>query len=279
MTDPWISCNGRLIKASEMRISPFDQGLTVGKGLFETLMWDKGVLYSMSLHYKRLVESAKKWNLTLVSQSNLVAMIVETIMANEWQKEMLRVRITLTAGENPNFRGISEAGLLLITVNPIQSQSLVVKAGVAPFIRNDKSALTGMKTVAYAENQLAVKWATERRLEEAIFFNTRGKLCEGASSNIFVKIKGKWMTPALNCGCLAGVTRGLVIQLFACLEIPLEEGIIGAEDLPQIEQAFLTSSLRGIQLLSSIDDQKLSLKKQGTIERLLEKLRQVRRQS
>ena len=66
---------------------------------------------------------------------------------------------------------------------------------VVPWTRNERAATAGLKTTSYADNVVALAYAKERGAVEAIFANTRGELCEGTGSNIFVVVDGVLVTP------------------------------------------------------------------------------------
>jgi branched-chain amino acid aminotransferase len=119
---------------------------------------------------------------------------------------------------------------------------------VAPWPRNERSALVGLKTVSYAENVVALRWARQQGAEEAVFGNLDGRLCEGTGTNVFVGSGGRMLTPPLASGCLAGVTRDLLLEL----------GVAEEEDVPLsalagADEAFLTSSTRDVQPISAVD--------------------------
>src|SRR5216683_1469183 len=117
-----------------------------------------------------------------------------------------------------------------------------------PWPRNERSALSGLKTTSYAENVLALSYARDRDGGEAIFGNTAGNLCEGTGSNVFVVAGGRLITPPLSSGCLAGVTRGLVIEWVGADEEDLPIGALAAA-----EEAFLTGPTRDVQPSRSVD--------------------------
>jgi branched-chain amino acid aminotransferase len=108
--------------------------------------------------------------------------------------------------------------------------------------------LVGLKTTSYADNVMALAWAHERGASEAILLNTRGELCEGTGSNVFVVIEGQVLTPPLSSGCLAGITRQLVLEWTAAQEADLD-----ATALRQASEAFLTSSTRDVQPIIAVD--------------------------
>ena len=119
--------------------------------------------------------------------------------------------------------------------------------------RNERGALAGIKSTSYAENVIALARAREAGASEAIFPNTVGNLCEGTGTNIFVEHEGRLVTPPLSSGCLAGVTRGLVLEV-----TDAEEADLGIDVLRTTTEAFLTSSTRDVMAIDRIDDRAMT---------------------
>ena len=120
---------------------------------------------------------------------------------------------------------------------------------IVPWTRNERAATAGLKTTSYADNVVALRHAHEHGAAEAIFANTVGELCEGTGSNVFVGIGGELVTPPLSSGCLAGITRELIIEwLGDVAERPLP---IAA--LAEADEAFLASSTRDVQPIRAVD--------------------------
>ena len=136
-----------------------------------------------------------------------------------------------------------------------------------PWARNEHGAVTGFKTISYAENVRALAYAREHGAGEAVFPNTRGDLCEATGSNVFLVLAGVLHTPPGETGCLLGVTRALVIELAAELGIPVEERPFNLAELTAATEAFLTSSLRGVAPLVRLDDTTLGSGRPGTLTR------------
>jgi branched-chain amino acid aminotransferase len=128
---------------------------------------------------------------------------------------------------------------------------------VVPWARNERGATAGLKTISYAENVRALAFARERGATEAVFGNTRGELCEATGSNVFVVTGGSVCTPPPESGCLAGVTRALVLELCARDEIPHEESTLPLDALAGADEAFLTSSTREVQAIARVDGREL----------------------
>jgi branched-chain amino acid aminotransferase len=109
-----------------------------------------------------------------------------------------------------------------------------------------------LKTTSYAENVVALDSVKEQGADEAIFANTAGNLCEGTGSNIFVGIDGRLVTPPLTSGCLAGITREILLEVVA-----VDERDLPLDALARADEAFLTSSTRDVQAISHVDGQAL----------------------
>jgi branched-chain amino acid aminotransferase len=135
-----------------------------------------------------------------------------------------------------------------MVVGPGKTWAGSAALATVPWRRNERSAVAGAKTTSYAENVVALAYAKEHGAEEALFLDTRGHLCEGTGSNVFVVVDGRLITPALSTGCLAGVTRGLVIEWSGAAEEELPEAV-----LDEADEVFITSSTRDVQAVHSVD--------------------------
>ena len=109
-----------------------------------------------------------------------------------------------------------------------------------------------MKSTSYAENVLALAEAAKQGASEAIFANLAGHLCEGTGSNVGYVIGDEVRTPTLAAGCLAGVTRALLIEWYDVVET--DEPI---EVLDSADEIFLMSTTRDIQGVHRIDGREL----------------------
>jgi branched-chain amino acid aminotransferase len=168
---------------------------------------------------------------------------------------LARLRITVTSGAGPlgSERG-NTALTAIIALAEQKSPAAFVDVAVVPWPRNEHGALSGLKTTSYGENVLALAYAAEHGGNEAIFGNTAGNLCEGTGTNIFVVLGGRLITPPLSAGCLAGVTRALVIEWFGGAEENIE-----LAEISNADEAFLTGTTRDVQSIRNVNGLKLPL--------------------
>jgi branched-chain amino acid aminotransferase len=253
----WL--NGKLVTEDEAVISPFDHGLLTGDGVFETLVTHERKPFADELHYERLKHSATAFGLEIPRRDDVRGAIAAVIEANPHLPDRMRIRVTVTGGCAPlgSEKGTQEATFLVAAAAPPE-RGPVAKIVRVPWCRNERGAMTGVKTTSYGENVVALAYARERGASEAIFGNTLGQLCEGSGSNIFLVREGIVFTPPLSSGCLAGVTRALVLDLCPKLGLKCREMNLSLSELDDVGEAFLTSTLRDVQPVGEIDRRVIS---------------------
>jgi branched-chain amino acid aminotransferase len=233
---PVVWVNGAFIAnpATAPSVAALDDGVLVGRGVFETLSIRDSVAYARRRHLQRLHASAG-----IVGIAVDIAHVERGIDAvlSRWAAPMGRLRVTVTAG--------GATIVVASAVVPIDATAAVV---VAPWPRNERSPLAAAKTTASVDNVLAFEYAHERGATEALFLNTRDEVCEGSRTNVFAVCDGQLVTPPLSAGCLAGVTRALVLEYGGAVEANLR-----LSQIMSASEAFLSSALRGAQPIATID--------------------------
>lgn len=243
----WL--NGSLVDDVDARIAYNDHGLTVGDGVFETIKAYDGVPFALRRHLERLEISAR--GLGLEPPSGLTEAVEEVCRANSIGDAA--IRITLTGGPGPLGSGRGDAGqTVIVATAPLTQWPDSVEVATVPWPRNERGATAGLKTTSYAENVVALARARSTGASEAIFANTVGNLCEGTGTNVFLAVDGRMVTPPLSSGCLAGVTRALLVELGVAEEVD-----VPLAALSEAEEAFLSSTTREVQPIHAVDGRAL----------------------
>lgn len=254
----WVS--GGLVPAEAARVSVLDHGFTVGDGVFETL---KAVLdpefgvapFAMDRHVDRLAQSAAGMGLKAPDRDEVRTAVLAVCAANPELADGARIRVTLSSGSGPLGSDRNPgAATLAVTCAPAAPWPDASTVALSPWPRNERSALVGLKTTSYAENVLALARAKSLGAGEAVLGNLAGRLCEGTGSNVFVVRDALVSTPALATGCLAGITRALVLEWCADAGISAVEGDEPLADLASADEVFLTSSTRDVHPVERILD-------------------------
>ena len=246
----WV--NGHLLDdPGAPAITVSDHGLTVGDGVFEAVKIVDDQPFALALHLERLKRSAAGLGLPEYDEG-LVRKGVEAVLAGGGLA-LGRLRITYTGGPAPMGSGRGdEPPTLVVVAAPMAKNPPTTTVATVPWPRNERGALAGLKTTSYAENVVALAEARRRGATEAIFANLAGHLCEGTGSNVFYVVDGELRTPTLASGCLAGVTRSLVLEWVGGREV--DEPI---EVLDRASEVFLASTTRDVQGVTRWDDRDL----------------------
>jgi len=250
----WVSHQGGLVDADDARVSVLDHGFTVADGVFETLKVADGAAFALTRHVDRLERSAAAMGLPAPDRAQVVTAVRETVEANAPVLGALgRLRITYTAGDAPLGSDRGETGpTLVVAVSAMKPWPESAAVITVPWPRNERSPLAGVKSTSYAENVLALARAHDHGAGEALMPDTQGRLCEGTGSNVFLVLDGRLITPSLATGCLAGVTRDLVLEWSGAIErdVPMSA-------LEEAEEVFITSSTRDVQPVHRVDSRSL----------------------
>jgi branched-chain amino acid aminotransferase len=229
-------------------IPPDDHGL-VGDGVFEAIKVRDGIPFALTRHLRRLAVSADGLGIEFEAES-VQAGIDAILSASSPMDAECWLRVTVTGGSALMGTGGVGTPTIITAVAPMAVRPPVAKVVVVPWTRNAGGPTAGLKTISYADNVIALRHAHKRGADEAIFGNTDGRLCEGTGSNVVVAVGGRLLTPSLRSGCLAGVTRELLLEWLP----ELGEADIPLSALAEAEEGFLTSTSRDVHPIARVND-------------------------
>jgi branched-subunit amino acid aminotransferase/4-amino-4-deoxychorismate lyase len=234
-----------------------DRGLTLGDGLFETLLARDGALVAVDAHLRRLAQGCAALGL---SAPDLVAAraLMEAALAEVAPAPRLAVRLTVTAGSGG--RGLERPAApelrMFATAAPAPRPEGPARLVTSTVRRNAASPASRLKTLSYLDNILARREARAAGADEALMLNGEGKIACAAAANIFWITAGRLFTPALDCGVLAGIMRAKLLALATGIGVETVEAVETPAALTRADGVFLTSSLIGVRPVSEIDGTK-----------------------
>jgi branched-chain amino acid aminotransferase len=243
--------SGQWIHPNEATISINDVAVLRGYSVFESLRTYDRRPFHLEEHLNRLYRSAEIIELAVpYSRNDIAAVVQEVIKRNSYKHAT--IRILVTGGESED--GILPTGkpVLAVLITPLGERDMERFAkGYKVITTHLQRTSPEAKTTSYVAAVRALKEAARHNAADALFVNEQGHVLEGTRSNFFV-FRGNTLVTPRN-GVLMGVTRNVVLEL-AQGRFPVEERPILLDELPLVDEAFITSSSREITPVVQIDD-------------------------
>ncbi len=244
-----IYIDGEFHDEAHAKISVFDHGLLYGDGIFEGIRFYNGRVRKLEDHMDRLWDSAKALCLTIpMTKAEMVEALLETLRANGLDDGYVRLVVTRGVGNlglDPNR--CARASVIIIAsklaLYPEESYTKGLMIITCATRRMSSAALPpAIKSLNYLNNILAKIEANQCGAAEALMLNDAGCIAECTADNIFVVKKGRIFTPPVSAGSLRGITRGLVFEIAAELDIPISEPELTRYDVFTADECFLTGT-------------------------------------
>ncbi|MBE0447800.1 MAG: aminotransferase class IV [Actinobacteria bacterium] len=251
-----VYINGELVDKNDAKVSVFDRGFLLGEGLFETMRAYQGVIFMLDHHLSRLVEAARALGFGGVPECEVLARACASVIDANGLGDA-RLRITLTRGSI----GEPEPTIVVTALPYAGYDRAFYEKGMSAItlcgFRVSGSLIHSLKATSYLSSVMARQEATALGCDEAILVNELGNVTEGSYTNIFGLRAGTIYTPPVSDGLLPGVTRGLVIEIAVKAGYDVLQQSIRADDIPSMDEMFITNSLMEVMPLTKVDGHKV----------------------
>lgn len=252
---PLLLHNDEIHPTRDSLIAPGQVGFLNGWGVFSTIRVYQGVMFAWERHWARMVRDAKKMYVPMPGQSEwLEAQLYKLIAANNALEATLRVAIVRNKGgmfEGPDIE--REFDVIAFT-RDVADWGESVKLGIVPQARHAASEFAGVKFISWAQNLAWYEQAHRHGLDEMVLLNERNEVSECTSANIFTVFGDRVYTPILQAsGCLAGVTRDVLLNDIQIPGVEIAEHLLLPADLQSADEVFITSTTREILPVQSIE--------------------------
>jgi branched-chain amino acid aminotransferase len=288
-----IYVNGRITGEQDAVIPVLDHGFLYGEGVYEVMRTYNRKPFLYGPHMDRMRKSASMINLDFpYSDDDLVSRIRETEEAfyasqGEAGRRMeMYIRVLVTRGVGPMTYDPASCPVptLVIIIKPqvdppAEAYSRGVKVILVPVVRNHPFSINPLiKSNNLLNNALASQYAMRNGGFEAIMRNYRSEISECSQSNLFIVKDGKVLTPPIDAGLLAGITRAFVFEVGHACGVSVEERTMNDPDLFSADEMFLTSTTREIVPIVTVDDRTIANGRPGPVTNaLLQRFREKAR--
>nr|WP_120491904.1 aminodeoxychorismate lyase [Corynebacterium lactis] len=248
------------LDASRAFLFADDLGAIRGDGVFETLLVRDGHTCNTDRHEKRFASSALMLDLsapdlsqwreaTAVAIDGLTARGIDADATLRWVYSRGRE----STGTPTGYVLASSAEKVAATrINPVKV--MLAERGFSLNLGSRAPwALIGAKTLSYAANMAALRYAKDKGFDDVIFTSAEGNLLEGPTSTIIV-VKGReLLTPNPGEGVLPGTTQAALFDTAAEQGWTVTPAVLTPDDLHTADAVWLVSSVRIAVAVSSID--------------------------
>lgn len=232
-----------------------NRAMNFGDGLFETMIFDRDHFRFSNHHLARLNHGLEVLNL---DESNLDIEVLEFFLHKNYPGQKLRVRWNVFRSGSGKYTPQNSRAEQTLQISPfIPSPQIKEKAFFSKKIRLFPTGWSGCKTLNALPYVLANQERAEAKMDEVILLDYRGFLSEAGSSNLFWRKGGEYFTPSLECSCLNGVARKVILEELILLELPIQVGDFLPEELLDADQVWV-SNVTGISYLAQIDQKEYS---------------------
>ena len=219
-----------------MSIGIDEYGFPKASGIFETIKTVDGNPISLNRHMRRALDSGRELGIPMPGEETLRNELVSLLSSSRFPVGRLRICFW-----NESF-----------SVTHHEYEELTEPARVN--FRSETVHGSVHKKFPYDERFEILESAKDQGFDDSILFNKKNEVTETAVSNLVMRIADQWVTPPITSGLLPGVVRGIAIE-----ECSVKVRPVHISEIPDIQSAFLISSLRLAQPISHIGEMKLKI--------------------
>ena len=266
MSSQHIFFNGRILPAEQVAISPFDIGLLRGYAVFDLLRTVEGRPFLLAEHLKRFRASAELLGLSVPYTDAEITSAIDKLLALNGHVEAT-VRLVLTGGPSPEGMSFDPMTptFYILTHTLVPPPASVYESGAKLVTKQHRREVPEAKTTGYLT---MLRHRAETVAQDALdlLYHDGEYLSEAASASFYVIRNGVVHAP--HSDVLWGTVGSLVLEL-AAANHKVVFGMVTLEDAFRADEAFLTSTTRGVVPIVQLDDRLIGDGTVGPITREL----------
>ncbi|MBM3784377.1 MAG: class IV aminotransferase [Acidobacteria bacterium] len=251
--------NQSIRETTELCLSPGQTGFLNGWGVFSTLRVSQGVLFEWDRHWARMMRDAVKMHVPMPdAEAELHESLLRLVAANGVTDATLRVAIVRNHGGMFEAPGQTRKFDIIAFTTGIRNWGESVRLALKADARYGASEFRGAKITSWAQNLTWLEEAQGRGFDEVVLLDEHGRVSECTSANLFASFGNEVVTPPLDSGCLAGITRQVLLEEIQAPGVSITERHLAPGDLERAGEVFITSTTRDLLPVREIEGLTLS---------------------
>lgn len=249
-----VNHNGEIQEEGAALFPLTDRALLFGDGTFATMKYARGHIHFWEEHYFRLMASMRILRMDIPmtwSPEFLEEQILELIAANHWEKQAVRLRLSVFRTGKGRYLPEEPQSTFLIQAEAFPDEDYVLNArGLTVDVYRDHplagGLLSTLKTTNAQVQILASIYARENDLDAAVLVNTEKQAVEATGHNLFLLKDGVLFTAPMGSGAQKGIMREQVMRLAGAIGLETREEAFSPFELQRAEEVWLTNAVGGI---------------------------------
>jgi branched-chain amino acid aminotransferase len=216
-----------------------DDGIYTVTNTFETFK-----VLKIDAHLDRMEDSARRADIPLTLDRPRLRGALREMIADSGYGDV-RFRVTVPRDKPDTF---------ILSLEPFKPLSPdVIAKGIRVITAPDSARHNpAAKTTDWMHQREKIAKSLTSGISDAILLDAQGKLVEGLGANFHAIMDGVLRTAS--DGVLPGIAQQIVFEITSPI-IPLQRTAVNLRDVPALDEAFITSSSRGIVPVVEIDGQ------------------------
>lgn len=246
--------NGHIADDETIAVRLSNRALMYGDGVFETMKYAHGKILFWEDHYFRLMASMRILRMRIPNHWTpefLQNEMLEVISALHWEKQAVRLRLTIWRAGGGLYTPQQHSPEYLITCSQLESHEYLlpsdpVRVDIYKDVPKAANLLSGLKLIGSQLYVLASVFADENELTDALLINESKNIVESARSNVFAIFGDLLVTPPLEAGALRGIMRQRLMKSAGEIGLKAEEKDLSPFDILKADELWLTNVIQGI---------------------------------
>ena len=258
----YISLNGKLHPSDAPIFTGSNRSFRYGDSLFETIKCVNGTPLFLESHLQRLYAGMEflgyEWNDLLLK--TVINEEIKRLLIRNRHKDGARVRLCIFRNDGGFYTPeTNEVSILIeseLSSNAYQLNPNGKTIGIYDELHKPIHSFNSLKS---ANALLFIKagiFKKQKGLDELVILNSKGLVCETVSSNIFLIIHNRLITPPLSEGCLPGVMRQNILALASIIGLEVLETPIGVNAFEQAEEVFVSNAISGVEWIIGFEQKR-----------------------
>jgi 4-amino-4-deoxychorismate lyase len=244
-----------------------NRAMNFGDGVFETMVFDQNQIRFSEFHQDRALRGLEALG---IKPTHFDMDLLQDFLATRFSGSKLRARWNLFRSGSGKYTPLENSLSQTLHLELYKAAPRVKPiAGISDSIRLCLTPWSPFKTLNSIPYIMAAQERQNRGWDEILLLDAAGRLSEAGASNLFWQSGNEIFTPSLDCACIGGVSRQVIMEEAEKNGFGVREGSFYSSDLDTVERVWV-SNVTGVSYLKRIESNQFSTEGLPWLDKLFE---------